>query len=133
MIKIYLAAQYSWRDQVKAHAKVLEDAGYEITSTWLKERKGSGTELTDLSNRFLREHAANDLRDIQAADMVIFFSVGPTELTKRGGRHVEFGLAYAMGKRIVVCGPKENIFHYLDEIVQFNTFEDLMKALGGGK
>ena len=132
-MKIYVAAQYSWRDQVKAYAKQLEDAGFEITSTWLRERKGSGIELTELSNRFLREHAANDLRDIEAADMVVFFSVGPTELTKRGGRHVEFGLAYAMGKKIVVCGPKENIFHYLDEIVQFNTFDDLLRVLKGHK
>jgi nucleoside 2-deoxyribosyltransferase len=132
-VKIYVAAQYSWRDQVKAYAKQLEDAGFEITSTWLQERKGSGTELTELSNRFLREHAANDLRDIEAADMVVFFSVGPTELTKRGGRHVEFGLAYAMGKKIVVCGPKENIFHYLDEIVQFNTFDDMLRVLKGSK
>ena len=132
-MKLYLAAQYSWKDQIKGYAKELEAAGYEITSTWLHERKGASTELTQLSNRFLREHAAIDLRDIEAADAVVFFSVGPTELTKRGGRHVEFGLAYALGKKIVVCGPKENIFHYLDDVIHFNNFEDLLKAVKEGK
>lgn len=127
-MKIYLAAQYSWRNIIKGYAKQLEDCGHEVTSTWLQERKGLSTELTELSNRFLREHAKADLEDIIKADCVVLFSVGPTELTKRGGRHVEFGLGYALNKRMVVCGPKENIFHYLDDVVCFNTFEDLLKT-----
>jgi len=132
-MKIYLAAQYSWRKVVKGYAKQLESLGHEVTATWLQERKGLGTELSDLSNRFLREHAKADYNDIVRADCVVLFSVGPTELTKRGGRHVEFGLGYALGKQMIVCGPKENIFHYLDDVVCFNNFEDLFKALQQGE
>jgi hypothetical protein len=130
-MKIYLASQYSWRNLIKGYAKQLESLGHEITSTWLQERKGLGTELDELSNRFLREHAKADYNDIVKADCVILFSVGPTELTKRGGRHVEFGLGYALGKQMIVCGPKENIFHYLDDVICFNNFEDLFKAFKG--
>jgi len=131
-MKIYLAAQYSWRGVVKGYAKQLEALGFEITSTWLNERKEPGTELTELSDRFLKEHAKQDLYDIRAADCVILFTVGPTELTKRGGRHVEFGLGYAMYKQMIVCGPKENIFHYLDNVKQFDTFEEVVQYLTEG-
>ena len=29
----------------------------------------------------------------------------------KGGRHVEHGYAMALGKRIVVVGPREHVFH----------------------
>ena len=47
-------------------------------------------------------------------------------LWARGGRHVEFGMAIAAQKRIVVIGPRENIFHWLPMIEQFDTFDAFM-------
>lgn len=43
----------------------------------------------------------------------------------RGGRHVEFGMALALGKRVIVVGPRENVFHLLPEVevhVNWNDF-----------
>jgi nucleoside 2-deoxyribosyltransferase len=128
-MKIYLAAQYSWRDQMKDHAKQLTEAGFVVTSSWLRERSPLNVDLNEESDRFLRGHAENDLRDITEADIIISFTVSPVTLTKRGGRHVEFGIGLAQGKQMIVCGPKENIFHYLPEIKQFNTFEATLKYL----
>ena len=127
--KVYLAAQYMWRERIKEFAERLEDAGYTITSTWLHERKPLAIDLTDLSDRFNKSHARQDLLDLYASDILILFTVDPTTPVKRGGRHVEFGLAYAYNKRVIVCGPKENIFHYLDGVSQRNTFEEIFQML----
>jgi hypothetical protein len=48
-----------------------------------------------------------------AADAVIIFTEIPNTVLATGGRHVEFGLALAQGKRVIVVGPRENVFHYL--------------------
>ena len=48
-----------------------------------------------------------------AADTVIIFTEIPNTILATGGRHVEFGLALAQGKRVIIVGPRENVFHYL--------------------
>ena len=48
-----------------------------------------------------------------AADAVIIFTEIPNTILATGGRHVEFGLALAQGKRMIIVGPRENVFHYL--------------------
>lgn len=128
-MKIYLAAQYSWRDQLKIYAKQLEQLGHEVVSTWLRERKDAAIDLNDCSDRFLKEHAQIDFDDVQEADCIISFTIDPTTTSKRGGRHVEFGLGYAQGKKMILCGPRENIFHYLDNVIQCDTFDDVIKYL----
>ena len=47
---------------------------------------------------------------------MLFYSEHPDTATVRGGRHVEFGMALALGKPIFVYGHKENIFHYLPQV-----------------
>lgn len=129
--KVYLAAQYGWRDTLKWYAKQLAALGVEVTSTWLNERKDPKSELTELNTRFLKDHAIVDVVDIKRADAIVLFTVKPTDTTKRGGRHVEFGIAYALGKELIICGPYENIFHYLPEVKQFDNFGDVLEYFAG--
>ena len=122
-MKIYLAAMYAWRARVKAYAQELSALGFTVTSSWLRETKPPEIELGDCSNRFLRDHAERDEADIRAADTLVIFTVAPTKGTKRGGRHVEFGIALALGKTLIVCGPRENIFHHLPMVKVRPEFE----------
>src|SRR5260370_9542714 len=57
--------------------------------------------------------ARQDCEDLMAADAVIIFTEIPNTILATGGRHVEFGLALAQGKRVTIVGPRENVFHYL--------------------
>ena len=125
----YLAAQYSWRDDLKEYAGKIEALGIEVTSSWLYERKEPQSELTELTPRFLRDHALIDIKDIDRADLIILFTVPPITPTKRGGRHVEFGYALGRGKTLIICGPRENIFHYLPNVVWCATMPDLLTFL----
>ena len=93
---------FSLKDEIRERAKQLCAAGHGVTSGWLHERKDPQTDLYDVSKRFSRDHAVNDIADIVAADALALFTVEPTQKTKRGGRHVEFGYALALGKQIKI-------------------------------
>lgn len=130
-LKVYLAARYSRRDELRSFRAVLIGGGFEVTSRWLGEGTPLDHKMSDLSEEYQRVSAEVDLEDIDAADYLILYSEDPDKGTPRGGRHVEFGYALAKGKSIIVIGPKENIFHALPGIqhVRF-TWEasDLLRA-----
>jgi hypothetical protein len=63
-----------------------------------------------------------------AADAVIIFTEIPNTILATGGRHVEFGLALAQGKRVIIVGPRENVFHYL--LPDSQVFATWNKAFG---
>lgn len=128
-MKIYLAAQYSWRDKLKEYARILERKNIEVVSAWLKETKDVKEELTTYTNAYAKDHAQMDLDDIQEADILVLFTISPTDVSKRGARHFEAGYAYALGKKVIICGPKENIFYYIGDILQYDDFEDVVDYL----
>lgn len=115
-MKVYLAAQYCEKYRLRALAEELESKGIEVTSTWLSEPHGPNTQMHEVTEDDRQRYAITDLEDVDRADCLVFFSIEPTQSFFRGGRHVEFGYAYAKGKEIIVVGPQENIFHHLPQI-----------------
>lgn len=120
-MRIYLAARYSRREEMKALATALRLSGFTVTSRWLYESNPLNTQLGDDPPAFYQETALLDLLDIDTADAILFFAEDPLIGTPRGGRHVEFGYALARGKRCIVIGGAENIFHYLPNVLHFPT------------
>jgi hypothetical protein len=114
---------------MNTYAQELRASGIEVTSTWLEEAHGPNTQLQDVRDEELSGYAEADLRDVYRAEWLVFFSVDPTIPVARGGRHVEFGYALGLGRKILVVGPKENIFHYLPEIHFVNSFEETKEFL----
>ncbi len=112
-MKVYLAARYSRRDELREYRKTLEEAGIEITSRWLDEKEPLDSQMGQHSDAFYVETATIDIKDIDRAEVVLFFAEDPLVGWPRGGRHVEFGYALGTRKSIAVIGPKENVFHYL--------------------
>jgi hypothetical protein len=100
---------------MEANAAVLRGLGYEITSSWISASQpmgNSGIALTDIS-------------DIDMADAVMSFTEVPGTMTTSGGRHVEFGYGLARGKRLIIIGSQENVFHYYPGVEVYpdlNTF-----------
>lgn len=115
-MKIYLASRYSRLAEMQACREDLRAAGLVVTSRWVNgDHQASDNELGGgghLAARFAHE----DMEDLAAADVVVSFTeparTGPT----RGGRHVEFGAALALGKRVIVVGHRENVFHSLPAV-----------------
>lgn len=128
-MKIYLASRYSRRDQMRELAAELTRMGHEITSRWLEtewvNRPGDGAAAPP---EYREKYAAIDMEDVRAADCVVNFTEAPGD-GSRGGRHVELGLAVAWGKRIIVVGHRENLFHHLPVVEFFNSQWDVLRAL----
>lgn len=132
MKRIYLAARYSRRDELRGYAGLLAERGYQITARWLY-----GThEIVDgrsveAAHKDRIKFAIEDYNDVQIADTVISFTEpeGNIQGRGRGGRHAEFGIALALKKRCVVIGFRENVFHSLPEVHFYETWEDFLKEL----
>jgi hypothetical protein len=114
---VYIAAPYPYRESAQAVMRQLEDAGFEVTSTWLK----SEDKLDDA-------YARLDLADIERADALVALSPPGWENSGTGGRHVEFGYALARQKPIVLVGARTHIFSYLRDVKVVEDV-DLVRSL----
>lgn len=109
-MKIYLAGRYGRRKELLGYAEQLKATGHEITSRWLWMDRDAEDQCPTPAMQ--REWAREDIEHLRAADVVISFTEsGEVPGAARGGRHVEFGIALALGKVNVVVGRTENIFH----------------------
>ena len=122
-MKIYLAARYDRRWEMLGVAASLERNGHNVTSHWIEGGRGDDPAIVP---------AVEDLIDLAGADCLVSFTEEPARnvpWAARGGRHVEFGVALATGKRICLVGPRENIFHHLLSVEAYATVADLINGL----
>ena len=122
-MRIYIAARYDRRFEMLGVATSLVRAGHEVTSRWIEGGRGGDPELMA---------ALEDVGDLAHADCLVTFTEEPQRWVAwaaRGGRHVEFGIALACGKRLCVVGPRENVFHHLPSIEVYATVADLIEGL----
>jgi nucleoside 2-deoxyribosyltransferase len=133
MVSVYLAAGFSRKDEIAEKSKELRLLGVQVTSTWPWEEVPANCTLADCSDTYHQDNAARDIAEINAADSIILFTQDPTKPFCRGGRMHEFGYAHARGKRLVVVGPRENIFHYLPTVNVYPTWEALIQELKNGR
>lgn len=133
-MKIYLCGRYSRRDQLRSVREELLRLGHTVTSRWL-DTNWEATERQDrvyssaAPPEYREQYAALDLEDVAAADCLIAFTEEPRS-GGRGGRHVEFGAALALGKRLVVVGHRENLFHHHSRVEFFASQWDAVRAIG---
>jgi nucleoside 2-deoxyribosyltransferase len=128
-MKVYLAAGFSRKNEIAEKSQELENLGIVVTSTWPYEDISGNAKLHEVSDEYLRTHARKDLNEILSADAIILFTQDPLVPFHRGGRMHETGFAHALGKSLLICGPRENLFHWLPEFNQFNTWEELKATL----
>ena len=129
--RIYLAARYSRWHELADYAQQLRAYGFTITSQWLEGRSPLSSD--GLSEEATLEQrtwfAQQDWDDLMAADSCISFTEPSRSSNTRGGRHVELGAALAAGKRVIVVGHRENVFHCLPQIEFFRTWQECFQAL----
>jgi hypothetical protein len=131
---IYLAARYSRRFELRFCRVRLERLGHAVTSRWIDTDwtpvPGDAAAHAPPAER--ARVAIEDLEDISVCDTLVAFTEQPgAERSGRGGRHVEFGIALALKKRLYLVGPPENVFHYLPGVIIFPTAEELCQHLSG--
>lgn len=117
-MKVYLAGRFSRRAEFAAIAAQLTNVGIEVTSRWLAE--SDHMTFDKLTDQERSDRAYYDQEDIIECDVFVSFGETPEVGYNSGGRHVEFGMALALGKPILLLGHRENVFHYFPYI----TFSD---------
>jgi hypothetical protein len=130
MNKVYLAAQYGRKEELKAYRDMFQERGYEVTSRWLDETgKDYNSALRDhsIADTDRAFHADRDENDISDSDYFIQFTEEPygKKYPGTGGRHYETGLARAWGLRLFIVGWRENIFHDLPQFTYCADLEEL--------
>jgi len=120
--QIYLCARYARHEEMNSYASQLRELGYNVRAEWIT---GAHHDTNSAMCALI------DLREVSEADIVISFTegTGPVVGRGRGGRHVEFGAAVATGKRCIVVGFQENVFHYLPQVEFFETWGECLAAL----
>jgi hypothetical protein len=126
MRSVYFAARYSRLEELNSYRGELEALGIEVTSRWLRtQRRGSNA---NYSEDEWRDLALIDQEDVLAADVMLFFAEEPGD-GGNGGRHVELGMALALGKDVVLVGRRENIFHRLPEVTVVENWPEALRLL----
>lgn len=122
MTSFYLAGVFEQREKLRPMRSDLLVLGHEVYASWMDSTDtGFGNEAAALL----------DLEEIQKAVVFLHFTQDPNSLWPRGGRHFETGYAYGTGSTIILCGPKENIFHHLPGILQFPTWSKTLSFITG--
>ena len=73
--------------------------------------------------------ALDDFEDIDAADVLALWNPKHHHGAGSGGRHVEVGYALARGKRVVLMGDRENVFHSHPNVIVIAGFAELAETL----
>ena len=120
--RIYVAARYLAAPLMRKWKDELEARGHTVTSRWLEGKVAQNDDER-------MQYASEDIEDIKRACTLVVHNNPKYFGTGWGGRHVEYGLAIAWGKDVFIVGGRENIFHHLEGVRLFGTFEELVESL----
>jgi hypothetical protein len=124
-MKVYIAGSFSAQLALR-DVRDLMVPYVDVTSSWLDEPTIEAHE-GDRADWEKRARGNEDYLDIERSDAVAVFTSVPST---SGGLHLETGLALAMGKRVIVVGPRGNVFHYMNRIEHALDVQDLLVTLG---
>ncbi len=127
-MKIYLAARYSRAAEMRKARQRIENADHTVTSTWI-DQKSEEIPLDTLNANPTAhaQYALRDLYDLLDSEAVISFT--SIRGGGRGGRHIEFGIALHSNKRLIIIGPRENVFHTLLAVDVYPDLDNALRAL----
>lgn len=117
-LKVYVAGSDTFAASHVAHE--CHELGWTVVSTW-----HYGIPFTSMPKRSDTEKANNAVlcvEEISKCDLLILisnFELGP------GGKFIEAGIAYGMGKAIIVIGRRENTLLYHPDIPCIQGTNDL--------
>ena len=127
--RIYLAAKYGRKAELQRLRPLLTQLGHEVTSGWLDNPPCH--DWIDLGEQEVpveaRSFAEQDWHDIKRSDTFVVFSDQPAHVGRRGGKHVETGMALAYGLDVHVVGTRENIFHSLGQVRRHRNWTECLE------
>ena len=123
-MRVYIAAPFGAREDVRRKAAELEALGHEITQRWFDGGPLDGNGAGNGAAAEALKRARADMAGIRACNLFVFLP----GFSGTGGKHWERGFATALGKRVADVGEPENVFGHLPG-ERHATWEDLLEAL----
>lgn len=153
----YIAARFDRRDEMHYVVRLLkEELEITVNSRWITDEPVIVNAPAEEQEGLRQQWAMYDMVDVLDADTFIAFTedlsragsgkiwldgIGSVpegiyipSVWARGGRHVELGIALAKAyydpgdMRMIVIGPRENIFCSLPTIEQYTTIQEFVGA-----
>lgn len=128
-MRVYLAAAFALKDTIRERSEELSTLGITPTSRWVYENVPSNTTLGEVSEDYLVRTAQDDIEDIRDCTILAVVTQDPTVPRLRAGAIFEAGYAYGLGKRVISIGPRENIFFYRPDVLNFPDWESAKEWL----
>lgn len=121
-MKVYLAHCYEAKGWLESLVvPEFEKVGFEIVSRWHNPNLGE--------DQGKLEGALMDVEDLKSAEILVLF-IDPWEGRGGKGKWFEFGLAFGLGKKIVLVGRDEScVFVKMDNPPEIVRVEDRWQAL----
>jgi Nucleoside 2-deoxyribosyltransferase len=120
--RVYLAG--SWKDIVPMGKlkQELVAAGIDVISDWTERERDEDQNLVS------RQQAALiDFEQVRSCNTLVIVNAMKSE-----GKASEMGMALALGKRIILVGPRDtNVFYDLPQVEQVATISAAIELLGG--
>ena len=123
-MRVYLAARYERQHEMRKYAEQLRAEGIEVISTWVEFESPSSDGFSGLGADRRALQAMLCVQQVAACNLVTVFSDVPHGPDPRGGKHFEMGAALALGKRVLLVGKPEHIFHELSDVEQYERWEE---------
>lgn len=116
---VYVAASWYAREYVRRVTAALRANGIDCTNNWMDREAFTPGEKVAC--------ALSDLSEVQAAEAVLLLN---EQESSAGGMHFESGYAFAKGKRLMIVGRGQSVFHFLPGIEAFGTIQDFIAIYG---
>lgn len=120
-VTVYLSASMARAGDMSAVADVLRRYDVEVVSTWHDHV------VPNPDAERAAQVAKTDLEELSSAGVLIALAETSAAGYQTGGRHVEFGVALALGLRIILVGTPEHVFGHLANVVQ--VVPDMLEAV----
>ncbi len=120
-MKFYIAASYPRKLEAWTIARMLSQRGHKISSVWHLDVQN----LVDNPDQW----GSDCIRDLYGVQDCTHLVQLTGDTMSRGGRHTELGIALALGKKISLIGPNEQVFHRHASITHHATVQEFFDSL----
>jgi nucleoside 2-deoxyribosyltransferase len=122
-MRVYLSARFERQNEMQRYSEQLRTEGIEVVSAWHELDSPSSDGFSGIARERRAWLAMMDVQQLVGSNVLVSFSDADS-LDPRGGKHVETGIALALGKRLLLVGSAENIFHSLPDVEQFPSWSE---------
>jgi len=134
-MRVYLSARFSRQQELRSYAEQLRAEGIEVVSAWHDLESPSSDGFSGVGEERLRWLAMMDLQQLVGTNAVVVFSdrgvqhFGSQMRGMDGEKHLESGVALALGRRILLVGEVENKYQHLPDVERFPAWPECLARI----